>query len=726
MNIINKAIARFIQAACLATLFLAHSYAAVEPSGAGPEAVQAPQNSIESLDHTTLQSGKILITLKLKQALKNPPAGFAINNPPRIALDLPDTANTLGKNSIGIGEGVLRSINIVQSGKRTRLVINLSKPAGYETKIEGNTLQITLQGAETTGVTSNVGAQFAEAVPGAQKHALQDVDFRRGKNGEGRIVVDLSDTNTGIDIRTEGKTIVVEFINTTLPRNLERRLDVIDFGTPVQTVSTFSHGNNTRMVIEPKGMWEHSAYQTDRQFILDVRPIIEDPTKLVQGSKTGYVGDKLSLNFQNIEVRAVLEVLAEFTGLNIIYSDSVSGNLTLRLKDVPWDQALDIILHAKGLSMRKSGNVIWIAPSDELATKEKLELEASQQILDLSPVRTESFQMKYQKAADVKTILSDKTQQILSKRGSVVIDPRTNTLFIQDTASKLEDIRKLINQIDVPVKQVLIESRIVIASDSFNKNLGARLGFQDHGTGSDVGSSLGTLGSADARIALGGQLEAPGYNTGQSATVPTFSSQGMNINMPGSTIGGIAPGVLSMVLFKAGATKFLNLELSALQADGKGKTISNPRVLTADQTEATIEQGTEIPYLQASSSGATSVAFKKAVLSLKVKPQITPDDNIIMDLKINNDEPDYKHVTAGVPPLLTKQIDTQVLVENGGTVVIGGIYTQTQNNTVTKVPLLGDIPVLGIFFRNKVEQDEKSELLIFVTPKILKESLNLR
>ncbi|MDD5240665.1 MAG: type IV pilus secretin PilQ [Sulfuricella sp.] len=723
MNIVNKTIARFIQAACLAAFFMAHSHAAVEPSSAATEALP---NSIESLDHATLQSGKILITLKLKHPLKNPPAGFAINNPPRIALDLPDTANGLGKNSVNIGEGVLRSLNIVQAGKRTRLVINLSKPAGYETKIEGNTLQITLQGAEATGVTSNVNAQFAEAVPGAQKHALQDVDFRRGKGGEGRIVVDLSDTNTGIDIRAEGKTVVVEFINTTLPRNLERRLDVVDFGTPVQTVSTFSHGNNTRMVIEPKGKWEHSAYQTDRQFILDIRPIIEDPTKLVQGSKTGYVGDKLSLNFQNIEVRAVLEVLAEFTGLNIIYSDSVSGNLTLRLKDVPWDQALDIILHTKGLSMRKSGSVIWIAPSDELATKEKLELETGQQILDLSPVRTESFQMKYQKAADVKTILSDKTQQILSKRGSVVIDPRTNTLFIQDTATKLEEIRGLINQIDVPVKQVLIESRIVIASDSFNKNLGARLGFQDHGTGPDVGSSLGTLGSQDARVALGGKLEAPGYNTGQSADVPTFNNQGLNVNMPGASIGGLAPGVISMVLFKAGATKFLNLELSALQADGKGKTISNPRVLTADQTEATIEQGTEIPYLQASSSGATSVAFKKAVLSLKVKPQITPDDNIIMDLKINNDEPDYKHITAGVPPLLTKQITTQVLVENGGTVVIGGIYTQTQGSTVTKVPLLGDIPVVGIFFRNKTEQDDKSELLIFVTPKILKESLNLR
>ena len=722
MNNTKLLISRLIQAACLTAMFMTYSHAAVEPTQA-ETANPALQNSIESLDYSTLQSGKILINLKLKQALKNSPPGFAVNNPPRIALDLPDTANALGKNAINIGVGVLRSLNIVQSGNRTRLVINLTKPAGYETKIEGNNLLITLQASEATGTTSNIATKFAEPAPGTQKHSLQEVDFRRGKTGEGRVVVDLSDTNTGIDIRTEGKTIVVEFINTTLPRNLERRLDVVDFGTPVQAVNTYSQGNNVRMVIEPKGLWEHSAYQTDRQFILDVKPIIEDPNKLVQGSKTGYSGEKLSLNFQNVEVRAVLEVLAEFTGLNIIASDSVGGNLTLRLKDVPWDQALDIILHSKGLSMRKSGNVIWIAPTDELATKEKLELEARQQISELEPARTESFQMRYQKAAEIQKILSDEKQKILSKRGSVVIDARTNTLFVQDTPSKLEEIRKLINQIDVPVRQVMIESRIVIANDSFNKNLGARLGFHDMG---GDGVSLGALGSKDARVSFGGNLNDTGAHTGQTSTSPAFPNDSLNVNMPAGSIGGITSGVVSMVLFKSGATKFLNLELSALQADGKGKTISNPRVLTADQMEATIEQGTEIPYLQASSSGATTVSFKKAVLSLKVKPQITPDDNIIMDLKINNDEPDYQHVTAGVPPLLTKQVNTQVLVENGGTVVIGGIYTQKLDDTTTKVPLLGDIPVLGFLFRNKTAKDEKTELLIFVTPKILKDSLNLR
>jgi len=720
MNIIKSTIHHFLQAACLIALFLANSHAAVEPGGINPEAAQTPQNSIESLDYSALQGGKLLITLKLKHALKNPPVGFAVNNPPRIALDLPNTANALGKSSIDVGEGVLRNLNIVQAGSRTRLVINLAKPAGYETRIAGNTLLITLQGAEATGVISNMSAKFAEARPGTQKHALRDVDFRRGKGGEGRVIVDLSDTNTGIDIRTEGKSIIVEFINTTLPRNLERKLDVADFGTPVQTVTTFGYGNNARMVIEPKGLWEHSAYQTDRQFILDIKSIIEDPNKLVQGTKTGYSGEKLSLDFQNIETRTLLAVLADFAEMNVVISDSVRSSTTLRLKDVPWDQALDITLKQSGLSMRKSGNVIMIAPTEELATKEKLELESKQQISELEQVRTESFQLKYAKAEAFQKILTDDKQKILSKRGSAVWDPRTNMLFIQDIPSKLEDIRKLINQIDIPVRQVMIESRIVIANDSFNKNLGARLGFHDTG-------GQGTPIGGNTRAVIGGNLTDTGSHTGQGGT-PVWPNDSLSVNMAASTFGtgGIAPGVVSMVLFKAGATKFLNLELSALQADGKGKTISNPRVLTADQMEATIEQGTEIPYLQASSSGATTVAFKKAVLSLKVKPQITPDDNIIMDLKINNDEPDYLHITAGVPPLLTKQVSTQVLVENGGTVVIGGIYTQKLDDTTTKVPLLGDIPVLGFLFRNKTTKDEKTELLVFVTPKILKDSLNLR
>lgn len=718
MNIIKSTFRSFLRAACLIALFIAGSHAAVEPGGTSPEAGQTPQNSIESVDYSALQSGKFLITLKLKHALQKPPAGFTVNNPPRIALDLPDTANALGKSNIDVGEGVLRNLNIVQAGSRTRLVINLAKPAGYETRIAGNTLLITLQGAEATGVTSSVSARFAEAAPGTQKHALRDVDFRRGKGGEGRVVVDLSDTNTGIDIRTEGKSIVVEFINATLPRNLERKLDVVDFGTPVQTVSTFGHGNNARMVIEPKGLWEHSAYQTDRQFILDVKPIVEDPGKLVQGTKTGYSGEKLSLDFQNIETRTLLAVLADFAEMNVVISDSVRSSTTLRLKDVPWDQALDITLKQAGLSMRKSGNVIMIAPSEELATKEKLELEAKQQISELEQLRTETFQLKYTKAESFQKILADDKQKILSKRGSAVWDPRTNMLFIQDTPAKLEEVRKLINQIDIPVRQVMIDARIVEANDLFSKSLGARLGYQDHSR-----PAIGTPIVGDTRAVFGGKLEAPGYSTMQAAAVPTYNGDGMNVNLPAKSSAGVA-GVLSMILFQSNATRFLNLELSALQADGKGKIISNPRVLTSDQTEAIIEDGTDIPYLQASSSGATSVSFKKAVLSLKVKPQITPDDNIIMDLKVNKDSRG-ENTVAG-PAINTKQITTQVLVENGGTVVIGGIFTQDEDTTVTKVPLLGDIPVLGVMFRNTAKRDEKRELLVFVTPRILKESLNLK
>lgn len=672
-------------------------------------------NSVQSLDYSTLQGGKILVKVGMKAPLANSPAGFVLNNPPRIALDLPHTANALGKSNLQVGEGVLRNVAVVEAGGRTRLVFNLAQPVTYDTKFDGNDLLVTLSAANTSAATStNATTKFAESRPTSGRHALRDVDFRRGEGASGRVVVDLSDNATGIDIRKQGKTLVVDFVNTAAPRNLERRLDVRDFGTPVQTIDTFTQGNNTRMVIEPQGQWEHAAYQTDRQFIVDVKPVVEDPNKLAQRGK--YTGEKLSLNFQNVETRAVLQVIADFTGLNIITSDSVGGNLTLRLKDVPWDQALDIILQSKGLAMRKTGNVVLIAPTDELATKEKLELEAKQQISDLEPLQTESFQLKYQKAEAFQKILTDDKQKILSKRGSAVIDPRTNMLFIQDTVSKLEDIRRLIAQTDIPVRQVMIESRIVQATDTFAKNLGARLGLVDA-----VSKPNGTVGSG-IRSNVGGSFETTGYLTGQIVDRPKVP-QSLNVNLPAAVIGGAAPGSIAFTLFRAGA-RFLNLELEALQADGKGKVLSNPRLVTADQQEAVIEQGTEIPYLQASSSGATSISFKKAVLSLRVKPQITPDDNIIMDLKVNKDSRGTDTVAG--PAIDTNQIQTQVLVENGGTAVIGGIYTQDEKVNVNKVPVLGDIPVFGALFRDKQSRDDKTELLIFVTPKILKDSLNVR
>jgi len=702
---------KHVAALCLWVLLL--------PTAALAQATDdAANNSITSIDYTVLQGGKVILKVGLKQPLAQQPAGFTINNPPRVALDFPDTANALDKSSVQIGEGPLRSVNVVQSGKRTRLVLNLSRNTPYDTTVEGNYLIVALQGAGPSATIPTRTTHFPEAGTKDTGHSLRDVDFRRGKDGEGRVVIDLSDPNVGIDIRQQGKNLIIDLLNTTVPKNLERRMDVADFGTPVLMVDTFTQGSTARIVVEPKGEWEHSAYQADRQFIVDIKPVLEDPSKLIRGKR--YTGDKLSLNFQNVEVRAVLQVIADFTGLNIITSDTVTGNLTLRLKDVPWDQALDIILQSRGLSMRKNGNVVWIAPSDELATKEKLELEAKQQILDLEPLRTETFHLRFQRAENFVKVLTDEKQRILSKRGSAVIDPRTNTLFIQDTPTKMDEVRGLINLVDVPVKQVVIESRIVEATDSFAKNLGARLGIHDQsGNGWPVSSGSRT------RLTTSGSYESTGFYTGQVEDQPTVP-QVLNVNMAAGAVAGFRPGTLAVTLFRSGVARFLNLELSALQSDGRGKIISNPRVVTADQVEATIEQGTEIPYQQATSSGATSVAFKKASLSLKVKPQITPDDNVIMDLKVNKDSPDYQNITAGVPPISTKQITTQVLVENGGTVAIGGIYTQDESERITKVPLLGDIPVLGHLFKNTTRNDNKTELLIFVTPRILKESLNLR
>jgi len=681
-------------------------------------ALAAESNRIEAISVAGQQGGQVIVKITLAQPLANPPAGFSINNPPRIALDFPNTVNALGRNSQDVREGDLRSLNVVQVGERTRLVLNLGRALGFETKIAGKDLLVTLQGSAAPTAGSATVSHFAEAKPGPQKHAVRDIDFRRGRAGEGRVVIDLSDNATGIDLRTQGRTIVIDLIQTSLPKNLERRLNVVDFATPVQSIEAFRQGENTRIVVEPKGEWEHAAYQTDSRFILEVKPVVEDPNKLVQSGR--YTGEKLSLNFQNVEVRAVLQVIADFTGLNIITSDTVGGNLTLRLKDVPWDQALDIILQSKGLDMRKTGNVVWIAPRDELATKEKLALEARQQIADLEPTRTESFQLNYQKADDFRKLLTDKDQRILSRRGSAVVDPRTNTVFVQDTPTKLEEVRRLLRQIDVAVRQVMIEARIVEASDRFSRNLGARLGYNNL---RNAQNQFGNTVAGSTRVLPGGSLDATGFISGQIITQPNFN-QSLGVNLPAPSISGFNPGVFSVILFNEGLTRFLNLEVSALQADGKGKIISSPRVITADKVEAVIEQGTEIPYQQATSSGATSIAFKKATLSLKVKPQITPDDRVIMNLAVHKDSRGLD--TPAGPSIDTKQVTTEVLVDNGGTVVIGGIYEQQESNQTNKVPVLGDLPYVGFLFKQNQKIDNKSELLVFITPRILKDSLTLR
>jgi type IV pilus assembly protein PilQ len=473
------------------------------------------------------------------------------------------------------------------------------------------------------------------------------------------------------------------------------------------------------MLIEPKGQWEHNAYQSDTQFVLEVKPITADPSRAA-AQRGRYTGERLSLNFQNVEVRAVLNVIADFTDLNIITSDTVTGNITLRLKDVPWDQALEIILQTRGLDSRRSGNVIWIAPRDELATREKLALEAANQISDLEQTRTESFQMNYQKATDVQKLLSDPTQRILSKRGSAVVDARTNTLFVQDTPSRLEDVRALIAKIDIAARQVMIEARIVEASDTFSKNLGARLGLHDR---SAAGHRI--LGQNSPRVQAGPSMFDTMFHTLQVADpVPVFPGDLTNVNLPAVGLNNFAAGQVSLSLFNSSATRFLNLEISALEADGKGKIIASPRVLTADQVEAVIEQGQEIPYQTATSSGATALSFRKAVLSLKVKPQITPEGNVIMTLDVNKDQPGQQ-VPGGVQ-INTKHVKTEVLVENGGTVVIGGIYEQNDRTDVTKVPFFGDIPVLGYLFKNSSTTSAKTELLVFITPRIVNERLTIR
>ena len=669
----------------------------------------AAQNKIEKIDFSSLAGGKVNIKVTLTQPLSNPPAGFSLNNPPRIALDFPNVANGTRKTSFVVDQNMLRILSLAQGKGRTRMVLDLTKVSSYAASLNGKEVSILLQPQESASLAQSTVTKFAEPGLADQQHALKNVDFMRGKNGEGRVVVDLSDAGTGIDMRRQGKNIIVDFLNTDIPPNLERRLNVLNFNTPVVNVDAMKQGKNARMIIEPKGDWEHSSYQADNKFIIDIKPIIEDPTKLVQGSRSGYSGEKLSLNFQNIEVRSVLQVIADFTGFNIITSDTVNGNLTLRLKDVPWDQAMDIIMESKGLAMRKTGNVIWVAPSDELAAKEKMKLEASQQIEDLEPMHTEVFTLKYQKADAFKNILTDSKQKILSKRGSAVIDARTNTLFVQDTAKHLEEVQRLLNVTDIPVRQVLIESRIVIADESFAKQMGARFGVvkNNYWAGGKPNSS--------GDIMLGNTL-SNNYAIGQ--TGKTTTPNDLNVNLPATVS---TAGSFAATLFKLPAGFLLNLELSAAESDNKSKTISSPRVITTDQKKATIDSGVEIPYQQASSSGATNVSFKKAALTLDVTPHITPDDKVSMELEVHKDS--VGAVFNGVPSIDTRKVSTEVLVGNGETAVLGGIYEESKTNTIDKVPFFGDIPVLGNFFKRNINDNKKSELLIFITPKIMQDML---
>ncbi|MBS0443647.1 MAG: type IV pilus secretin PilQ [Proteobacteria bacterium] len=679
------------------------------------------QNAIQSIN-STQQGTSEVVRIELSEPLAAIPAGFTIQAPPRIAIDLPGVSNALGRNSVEINQGNLRSVNVAQAGERTRLVLNLKQATNYKAQLQGKALVLVLDTAaaavaQPTPSASGEPVRFAESL-NREQLALKDIDFRRGNDGAGRVIVELPNNQVGVDIRQQGQSLVVDFLRSTLPDSLRKRFDVTDFGTPVQSITTAQQGDRVRMTVNPRGNWEHSAYQSDNQFVLEVRPQKVDPNKLTQGP--GYAGEKLSLNFQNIEVRALLQVIADFTNFNVVTSDTVTGNVTLRLKDVPWDQALDIILQAKGLGLRKSGNVIWIAPKDELAAKEKVELESKAQVAQLEPLRTQSFQLNYAKAEEVAKGLSGQSgggggtgMKILSPRGSVIFETRTNQLFVSDIPSKLEEIQMLIGKIDVPVRQVLIEARIVIADDNFSRSLGAKLGAVDL-----RGVRGGTPGygvSGDTRVSIGGNMNAVGGQTLQTNGV-NFSDTSF-VSLPAIGQNNYNPATFALSLFGASSNRFLNLEISAIEADGRGKVVSSPRVVTADQTKALIEQGTELPYQVATSSGATSLQFRKANLKLEVTPQITPEGSVILDVDVNKDS--VGQATAAGFAIDTKHVKTQVLVENGGTVVIGGIFEQSDRTDVTKVPFLGDVPVIGNLFKTTTKTSERTELLIFLTPKVV-------
>ena len=675
--------------------------------------VSLAQTAIEAVSGS-VQGGAEVIRIDLSQPLTAIPTGFSIQSPARIALDFPGVANGMGRSTVEINQGNLRSVSVVQAGDRTRVVLNLKQPTAYKAQLQGKSLMVVLEPVAVVAATSSPAPAFAES-RNRDTLPLKDLDFRRGAEGAGRIVVALPSNQVGVDVRVQGQNVVVEFLKSSLPEGLRRRLDVSDFGTPVQSVTTFQTGDRVRMVIEPRGQWVHSAYQSDEQFVVEIKPLKVDPAKLTQGP--GYSGQKLSLNFQNIEVRSLLQVIADFTNFNIITSDSVNGAVTLRLQDVPWDQALDIILQAKGLGLRKTGNVLWIAPRDEINAKEKLELESVVALQNLEPLRTQSFQMNYTKASEIAVSLTassggaGNSGRILSARGSVFSETRTNQLFVTDIATKLEQVQTLIAKLDIPVRQVLIEARIVEASDTFGKSLGIRLG-----------GGINPAGGVKLVSAGGGALNGTfgsNYTEGAAAT-----TSGSFVNLPAVGQGGYNPASFAVSIFSSAANRFLNLELSALEADGKGKVVSSPRVVTADQIKALIEQGTELPYQVATSSGATSIAFRKANLKLEVTPQITPEGNIILDLDVNKDT--VGQSTAAGFAINTKHIKTQVLVENGGTVVIGGIFELTETDSETKVPVLGDLPGIGNLFKTRSRLANKQEMLVFITPKTIADKAVVR
>ena len=683
--------------------------------------------TLDKISTSSLPGERVQVKLVFSEALPNEPLSFSVDNPARVVIDLPNTSLNLNEKSQTIGIGMANSLNAVEAGGRSRVVINLTRSVSYSVDLSGNAVILNLGSGTAVADSGSIEKSYStrdsdESYSLASPASIEDIDFRRGDNGEGRVIVKLSNPSIPIDMKLQGGNVVIDFIGAQLPPSLDRKLDVVDFATPVKEIDTASSGNNTTMVISSISEdFDHLAYQSDDNYTIEFKPLTKEEKEEQKKEKFGYTGERLSLNFQDIEVRAVLQLIADFTGLNMVTSDAVSGNVTLRLKNVPWDQALDIILKSRGLGMRQNGNVVMVAPQEELTARERVELEANQQIEELAPLRTEFIQINYASASDLAGLIQSGENKLTSERGTVSIDQRTNTLIVQDVATSLQAIRELILKLDVPVRQVLIESRIVNADESFAKDIGVRFGY-----------SKSTKQTQDTRAVIGPNPQDPfielgggkAGNTDFGALTTNFgadTTDNLIVSLPATPADAAA---LALAVGKVGSY-LLQLELSALIAEGRGEDIASPRVITANQTEAVIESGVQIPFQEASSSGATSVSFQDAVLSLRVTPHITPDDRVIMDLQVNQDTVSGTTV-LGVPAINTRSVTTQVLVANGETVVLGGVYTSSDRKTVDRIPFFGDLPYVGFLFKRTDIDRKKDELLIFITPKILKDSLKIK
>ncbi|MCP3871278.1 MAG: type IV pilus secretin PilQ [Gammaproteobacteria bacterium] len=693
--------------------------------GIGP--VQAAENQLKAVNFSVLPGNSVKIQLTADGPVDEPKV-FTTDNPARIALDFYGMASALEKKNVPIGVGLARSVTAVEAGGRTRVVINLVGKSAHEIKVVGNQVFIEIDGVSPIASRPKASSRAVAAKPRPvvrdARNSIENVDFRRGDAGEGRIILQFSDPSTVVDMREEGGRIVLDLFDVVLPEKFMRKFDVTDFATPVKMVELAQTGKNVRINISTLGEYEHLSYQTNDIMTVEFRALTKQEKEEIQRRKQVFSGERLSLNFQDIEVRAVLQLLADFTGLNLVTSDTVRGRITLRLQNVPWDQALDIILKSRGLSMRKTDNVVMIAPTEEITARERLELESQKQIEELAPLQSEYIQINYAKASALKRLLKSKDNELLTPgRGNVTVDGRTNTLLVRDTASKLEDIRRLIQRLDIPVRQVMIESRVVIADNNFARELGVRLGF-NRANNLGRGSELLVAGARPGTIAGTGTTDSGTFlNDFRAGLAPGLNGTGpenlmVNLAAPGATSG------ISMLVGSVGSY-LLQLELTAMQSEGRGEIISSPRIITADKNKAVIQQGTEIPYATVSNNG-TNVQFKEAVLKLEVTPLITPDDRIIMDLDISKDNPNFAQSVQGTPAVDTRSVTTRVLVDNGETVVLGGVFEKETSKDVEKVPFLGDLPILGFFFRQTAVRDANRELLFFVTPKILKESLSLR